>query len=96
MVKFLPILGLALAAASAPAQEPLQQAHAHNDYEHERPLHDALEHGFCGVEADIYLVGGELLVAHDRKDLKPERTLQALYLDPLQKRVEANGGQVYS
>ena len=73
----------------------LERAHAHNDYEHERPLLDALAHGFCGVEADIYLVDGQLLVAHDRKDLKAERTLQALYLDPLRARVTANKGQVH-
>jgi hypothetical protein len=74
---------------------PLPRAHSHNDYEHPRPLFDALEQGFGSVEADIYLVEGKLLVAHDRKDLKPERTLQALYLDPLKARVAANGGQVH-
>ena len=79
----------------APSVVPLRHAHAHNDYEHTRPLLDALDHGFCGVEADIYLVSGKLLVAHDRKDAKPERTLQALYLDPLRERVKANGGRVY-
>ena len=62
----------------------LPQAHAHNDYEHTRPLLDALSHGFTSVEADIYLVEGKLLVAHDREDLKPDRTLETLYLDPLQ------------
>jgi hypothetical protein len=90
-----PFLFLALATAAL-AQPPLPQAHAHNDYEHKRPLLDALEHGFCGVEADIYLVEGKLLVAHDRKDLKPEHTLQKLYLDPLRERVEANKGHVHS
>lgn len=74
---------------------PLHRAHAHNDYEHKRPLFNALDQGFCSVEADIYLVDGQLLVAHDRKDLKPERTLQALYLNPLRDRVRANGGHVY-
>ena len=59
---------------------PLPQAHAHNDYHHPRPLLDALDHGFCGVEADIFLVDGELLVGHDRTELKPERTLESLYL----------------
>jgi hypothetical protein len=73
----------------------LPQAHAHNDYEHARPLVDALSHGFCGVEADIWLVNGQLLVAHDLQDAKPERTLQALYLDPLRARVEKNGGKVF-
>jgi hypothetical protein len=74
---------------------PLLRAHAHNDYEHPRPLFDALEQGFCSVEADIYLVDGQLLVAHDRKGLKPGRTLQALYLDPLRERIRTNGGHVY-
>jgi hypothetical protein len=59
------------------------RGHAHNDYEHERPLFDALDHGFVSVEADIHLVNGELLVAHDREDVRPGRTLEALYLDPL-------------
>ncbi len=74
---------------------PLIRAHAHNDYEHKRPLLDALDHGFCSVEADIYLVEGQLLVAHNRSDVKPERTLQALYLDPVREIVKKNGGRVY-
>lgn len=65
---------------------PLARAHAHNDYEHPRPLRDALAHGFTSVEADIYLVDGELLVGHDPADLVPGRTLQSLYLDPLARR----------
>jgi hypothetical protein len=83
------------APAADPPASPLRQAHAHNDYEHPRPLHDALAQGFCSVEADIYLVDGKLLVAHDRKDLKPDRTLEALYLDPLRARAKAHGGQVH-
>ncbi|MEV4636397.1 phosphatidylinositol-specific phospholipase C/glycerophosphodiester phosphodiesterase family protein [Actinoplanes sp. NPDC049548] len=74
---------------------PLPRAHAHNDYEHDRPLLDALSHGFASVEADIYLVGGRLLVGHDPADLDPSRTLQSLYLDPLAQRVRENHGRVY-
>ena len=88
------VLCAVLCFAESPVT-PLVNAHAHNDYEHERPLLDALDHGFCSVEADIYLVDGKLLVAHDRKDVKPERTLQALYLGPLRERVRTNGGRVY-
>lgn len=73
----------------------LSNAHAHNDYEHPRPLLDALDQGFLSVEADIYLVDGELQVGHDRKDLKKGRTLESLYLDPLAKRVKRNAGTVY-
>ena len=88
---FVPLAGLA--GASEPV--PLARAHAHNDYEHPRPLLDALDQGFCSVEADIYLVEGRLLVAHDRAQVRPDRTLQALYLDPLQARVRDNGGRVF-
>jgi Glycerophosphoryl diester phosphodiesterase family len=74
---------------------PLRQAHSHNDYLHTRPLLDALDHGFCSVEADIWLVDGKLLVAHDLKEARPERTLQALYIEPLAERVKINGGRVF-
>lgn len=80
---------------SAEPAHPLPAAHAHNDYAHPRPLLDALDQGFCSVEADIHLVDGRLLVAHDAWQVKPERTLQALYLDPLRDRAQANGGRVH-
>ena len=89
---------LSLASMNAADDEsirPLPRAHAHNDYEHARPLLDALDHGFGSVEADVWLVNGALLVAHNLKDAKPERTLQKLYLDPLRERVRANGGRIY-
>ncbi|WP_328531161.1 phosphatidylinositol-specific phospholipase C/glycerophosphodiester phosphodiesterase family protein [Nocardioides sp. NBC_00368] len=74
---------------------PHPQAHAHNDYEHERPLLDALEHGFTSVEADVWLVDGELLVAHDAVDLDPARTLEGLYLAPLKELVKGKGRDVH-
>ena len=74
---------------------PLPRAHAHNDYEHPRPLLDALDHGFCSVEADVFLVDGELRVAHFGFQACPGRTLQRLYLDPLRRRIKANGGRVH-
>ncbi|CAM5333234.1 phosphatidylinositol-specific phospholipase C/glycerophosphodiester phosphodiesterase family protein [Streptomyces abikoensis] len=82
-------------ASGAPGRPPLRRAHAHNDYEHPHPLADALRHGFGSVEADIWLVDGKLLVAHDASGLDPARTLEALYLDPLRRRVRAGHGRVY-
>ena len=73
-----------------------RQAHAHNDYLHEHPLLDALDSGFCSVEADIYLVDGELLVAHTQSELSPDRTLRSLYLDPLRKRIRTHSGKVHA
>ena len=60
--------------------KPLPRAHAHNDYEHDRPLFDALDHGFTSVEADVHLVDGELFVAHNSDEIKPHLLED---LDPL-------------
>jgi glycerophosphoryl diester phosphodiesterase len=83
------------AAQSPSSPVPLTRAHAHNDYEHPRPLLDALEQGFCSVEADVWLVEGRLLVSHNLADAQPQRTLEALYLRPLQERAERQGGRVF-
>jgi glycerophosphoryl diester phosphodiesterase len=83
------------AVVQAADPRPLLRAHAHNDYEHARPLFDALDRGFCHIEADIYLIDGQLLVSHDRKDVKAERTLARLYLEPLQRRMREHGGRVF-
>ena len=79
----------------ASAAEPLLRAHAHNDYRHQRPLLDALEQGFCSVEADIFLVEGKFRVGHSKSELRKDRTLESLYLKPLAERVRANKGSVY-
>jgi hypothetical protein len=69
----------------------LAGTHAHNDYRQRRPLADALRQGYVSVEADIWPVDGELLVAHDFADVEKGRTLRRLYLEPLARRVEALG-----
>ena len=84
-----------VAIQTATTIRPLKNAHAHNDYLHDRPLFDALSHGFCSVEADIFLADDELQIGHFRIQLKKGRTLQKLYLDPLRKRINDNGGSVY-
>ncbi|MFJ3599501.1 phosphatidylinositol-specific phospholipase C/glycerophosphodiester phosphodiesterase family protein [Streptomyces sp. NPDC090126] len=93
------VAGVAVPTATAVAApvlpRPLRHAHAHNDYLHPRPLHDALAHGFTSVEADVFLVDGELLVAHEPATLDPTRTLAALYLDPLAALVRAGHGSVH-
>ena len=63
--------------------QSVPNGHSHNDYEQPRPFHLAWEQGFGSIEADVYRVGDELLVAHNRPDARPDRTLRSLYLDPL-------------
>jgi len=94
------VYAAALAAAClwiphARAQDVLHRAHAHNAYEHARPLLDALDRGFLSVEVDVHLIGDSLYVAHDREEVRPGRTLESLYLEPLGRRVRRNGGVVY-
>ena len=58
-------------------------AHSHNDYENPSPFTNAFHEGFGSIEADVFPVNGELLVAHDKKKIQQQNTLKALYLDPL-------------
>jgi len=82
-------------SARTAAAPPLPNAHAHNDYLHERPLHDALDFGFTSIEADIFLIEGQLLVAHSPLELHPERTLEQLYLKPLQQIAHRRNGRIF-
>ncbi len=68
-------------------------AYAHNDYRNRHPLWDALNQGYAGVEADFFLVDGELLVAHDRDRVRADRTLRGMYLEPL-RQIVADSGRV--
>lgn len=74
----------------------VSNAHAHNDYEHPLPFFTAYHAGFGSIEADVFLRNGELYVAHDSADIKPERTLTALYLEPLHQMITGNNGKVYA
>jgi len=74
---------LLLAAGSAGAPPPLLPAYAHNDYANERPLQDAIELGFRGVEVDYFVIDGELRVGHEIDETAAGRTIESLYLEPL-------------
>ncbi|MBK8657479.1 MAG: hypothetical protein IPN22_01000 [Bacteroidetes bacterium] len=75
---------------------PLKHAHAHNDYAHKRPLLDALDNGFTSIEVDVYLHNGQLRVSHLPVSLRTRKTLEELYLIPLQERIALNGGNVFA
>ena len=57
--------------------------HSHNDYWRKVPLFSAIYAGCTGVEADVWLRDGDLLVGHDTASLQPNRTFQSLYVNPL-------------
>ncbi len=91
----LAFLSVVLLASVVSAQTPHPNAHSHNDYFRAHPVADALDNGFGSIEADIHLVDGRLLVAHDRARTSPKKDLESMYLAPLRERCRTNGGQVY-
>jgi hypothetical protein len=82
-------------STGTPAKAPLRRAHSHNDYTRSRPLLDALEHRFTSIEADIHLLDGQLKVGHTAAEARNGKTLEELYLEPLDALIEKNGGQVF-
>lgn len=74
------------------------EVHSHNDYVQANPFYGAYNANTPSIEADVYLVDGELYVAHLKKELVivPERTLRSMYLEPLKKEWDKNGGKPYA
>ncbi|MBS1525482.1 MAG: phosphatidylinositol-specific phospholipase C/glycerophosphodiester phosphodiesterase family protein [Bacteroidetes bacterium] len=75
---------------------PVPNGFAHNDYLHKHPLFDALSNGFVNIEADIFLRGNKLVVAHVFPYFKSKKTLESLYFKPLYQRVTEHNGQVFA
>lgn len=59
------------------------RCHSHNDYWRRVPLYSAISAGCISVEADVWLFDRELYVGHSTSSLARNRTLKALYIDPL-------------
>lgn len=74
---------------------PEKNVHSHNDYMQNVPFYTAYSARCASIEADVFLRNGELLVAHEEKDIKSDRTLKALYLDPIKKEMTLNDGCGY-
>jgi hypothetical protein len=69
-------------------------AYAHNDYKNSRPLWDALDRGYRGVEVDVFLIGGRLLLGHHPNEAARGESLDERYLRPLARRI-ADLGSVH-
>ena len=58
--------------------------HSHNDYNQTIPFWDAYSNGASSIEADIFLRNDNLYVAHDQQNIADSRTIESLYLKPLE------------
>ncbi|MCR5163407.1 MAG: hypothetical protein K6C40_05245, partial [Thermoguttaceae bacterium] len=75
--------------------KPIRDGHSHNDYWRNHPMQDALDHGFCSVEADVFLRDGQFWAGHVKAEILLRRNLETIYLKTLKDRIEKNGGTVY-
>jgi hypothetical protein len=57
--------------------------HSHNDYLQKKPFFDAYASKVDEMEADIFLVGDSVLVAHSKKEINASNTLYTLYFKPI-------------
>lgn len=69
--------------------------HSHNDYRQTVPFYQAYAQKTFSIEADVFLEGGELLVGHEPEELSPLLNFQELYINPLVKLYERNGGTAW-
>lgn len=75
---------IVFASCNKPLREyTVADAHSHNDYKNSIPFYRAYNDGFGSIEADVYAVNGQLMVAHEEKEITPSRSLKILYTDPL-------------
>ena len=96
MKRIIPVITFVLCfLISAKAQYSSLNAHSHNDYQHDAPFYEAYTHRFGSIEADVWAVDGELLVAHHRSEVKPGRTIDSLYIHPIVASFRENGGRAW-
>ncbi|RZK77199.1 MAG: alkaline phosphatase, partial [Pedobacter sp.] len=72
-----------------------RNAHSHNDYLQAQPFYTAHANRFASMEIDVYLIGDELYVAHDRKEIDSSKTIESLYIKPLLEQLRLNNGKPY-
>lgn len=71
------------------------KGHSHNDYAQDIPFYKAYYAGMESIEADVFLRDGVLYVAHDKSEIKKDKTLESLYLSPIAKVMKENDGHVF-
>lgn len=90
------LIAIACSCTSAAPQVKtysVANGHSHNDYLGSSPFYQAFEKGFGSIEADVFPVNGQLLVAHTRKEISTEKTLKDLYIEPLRKAFDAGSSR---
>jgi alkaline phosphatase len=90
------ILILISTFVSVKAQYSTLNAHSHNDYVNSTPFWLAYNNHFGSIETDIWAVKDKLLVAHSRAEIRPELSLDSLYIQPIVKIFRQNNGKAWN
>lgn len=69
--------------------------HSHNDYAGALPFYEAYANETGVIEADVFLVKNDLMVAHTSEEIKVGNSLRNLYLEPLLLKFKALDGKAY-
>ncbi|WEK38335.1 MAG: alkaline phosphatase [Candidatus Pseudobacter hemicellulosilyticus] len=91
----LPLLLLVYSNQAQERPATANNGHSHNDYEQQRPFYTAYEAGMGSVEADVFLRNGRLMVAHEAGHIRPNYTLEELYLKPIAALYAQYGDRVF-
>ncbi|WP_316765529.1 phosphatidylinositol-specific phospholipase C/glycerophosphodiester phosphodiesterase family protein [Pedobacter frigiditerrae] len=68
--------------------------HSHNDYVQKQQFSLAFQNKVYQIEADIFEVNGEAIVAHSKKEIDIKQTLNKLYLNKIDSLFKLNKGKV--
>ena len=90
------ILSPAINSNAQPKTYSVNNAHSHNDYQQTMPFNRAYQEGFGSMEADVYLVNGNLLIAHSPAELDAQKSFESLYLLPIRQSIRENKGTIFS
>jgi len=82
------VVSLLLPSGDVDKERQFLPAYYHNHYQSEISLRDTIGLGYRGVEVDVFLDNGQLLVGHDRSELRASETLESQYLAPLKRIVD--------
>ncbi|MDQ5928304.1 MAG: alkaline phosphatase [Bacteroidota bacterium] len=93
--KLIPFLLFGLLHFSTTAQSTKEiKIHSHNDYQQNIPFWNAFNNGLSSIEVDVFLKENTLYVCHEASSIKKERTLESLYLLPLEQAIDLKLGRI--
>ncbi|MEJ5996282.1 hypothetical protein WG904_17775 [Pedobacter sp. Du54] len=70
--------------------------HSHNDYVQQKPFFTAYNNKVDEMEADVFLVGDSIVVAHSKKEINAANTLYKLYLKPIAASFKTHKTKLYT